>query len=156
MEHEGELKKSTGLAYLDVEPFPRLKLMKLFHLILQEYKELPDAYNYKKFSFEGVKYRMEIVDQNKNIRKIEELIDNGTVEELIIQAHNELKLMRLMKRMKPWEKEIDEEEDEHFARVAENFSFENVEGLPNETYTNMKHEPPQRPQTAGLHPDKVQ
>ena len=47
MEHEGELKKSTGLAILDVEPFPRLKLMKLFYLTLQEYKELPDAFKYK-------------------------------------------------------------------------------------------------------------
>ena len=34
MEHEGELKKSTGLAFLDVEPFPRLKLMKLYYLTL--------------------------------------------------------------------------------------------------------------------------
>ena len=39
------------------------------------------------------KYRMEIVDQNKNIRKIEEIVDHGTVEELILQAHNELKLL---------------------------------------------------------------
>ena len=38
MEHEGPLKLSTGIAYMDVEPFPRMKLMKLYHLILQECK----------------------------------------------------------------------------------------------------------------------
>lgn len=52
MEHTGEIKvricdlmqqPSTGMAFLDVEPFPRLKLMKLYHLCLQEGKKLPDA-----------------------------------------------------------------------------------------------------------------
>ena len=34
MEHDGPLKLSTGIAYLDVEPFPRMKLMKLYYLTL--------------------------------------------------------------------------------------------------------------------------
>ena len=34
MEQEGPLKLSTGKAFLDVEPFPRMKLMKLYYLIL--------------------------------------------------------------------------------------------------------------------------
>ena len=34
MQHEGPLKLSTGIAYLDVEPFPRMKLMKLYYLTL--------------------------------------------------------------------------------------------------------------------------
>ena len=34
MEHDGPLKLSTGIAYLDVEPFPRMKLMKLYYLAL--------------------------------------------------------------------------------------------------------------------------
>ena len=42
MKHEGPLKLSTGIAYLDVEPFPRMKLMKLYYLCLQELKDLPD------------------------------------------------------------------------------------------------------------------
>ena len=35
---------STGLAFLDVEPFPRMKLMKLYYLTLEEIKDLPDKY----------------------------------------------------------------------------------------------------------------
>ena len=47
MKHEGPLKLSTGIAFLDVEPFPRMKLMKLYYLCLQELKDLPDVYGYK-------------------------------------------------------------------------------------------------------------
>ncbi len=73
------------------------------------------------------KYRMEIVDQNKNVRKFEEIIDYGTVEELILQAHNELKLLRLMKKMRPWEKTYETDEFD-FLMSAENFSTENLFG----------------------------
>ena len=34
MKHVGPLKLSTGIAYFDVEPYPRMKLMKLYYLIL--------------------------------------------------------------------------------------------------------------------------
>jgi hypothetical protein len=46
---------------------------------------------------------MKIVDENTSIRTIEEKISYGLIEELIVQAHNELKLMRLMKAWRPWE-----------------------------------------------------
>jgi len=36
MMHDGALKLSTGIAYLDVDPFPRMKLMKLYYLTLDE------------------------------------------------------------------------------------------------------------------------
>ena len=34
MHHEGALKLTTGIAFVDVEPFPRMKLMKLYYLAL--------------------------------------------------------------------------------------------------------------------------
>ena len=46
---------------------------------------------------------MKQVDENKQIRAIEDRVSAGTIEELIFQAHNELKLLRLMKNWKPWE-----------------------------------------------------
>jgi len=66
-----------------VEPFPRMKLMKLYYLTLQELKDLPDAYGYKFLSQEMTRYRMKIVDENLSVRKIEEEISSGLVEELI-------------------------------------------------------------------------
>jgi NADH dehydrogenase (ubiquinone) 1 alpha subcomplex subunit 5 len=46
---------------------------------------------------------MKVVDETQNIRDIEEKIAGGLVEELIFQAHNEIKLLRIMKNWKPWE-----------------------------------------------------
>ncbi len=103
MEHDGPLKLSTGIAHLDVEPFPRMKLMKLYYLTLEELKDLPDKYGYKFLSQELTRFRMKVVDENRSIRAIEEKVAAGMVEELIYQAHNELKLIRIMKSWKPWE-----------------------------------------------------
>merc|ERR1711907_41148 len=103
MQHEGPLKLSTGIAFLDVEPFPRMKLMKLYYLTLQELKDMPDNYGYKFLSQEVTRFRMKVVDETLNVRAIEDKIAGGMVEELIFQAHNEIKLLRIMKSWKPWE-----------------------------------------------------
>ncbi len=68
MEHEGPLKLSTGYSFVDVEPFPRMKLMKLYYLILQEVQNLPDEYGYKYYAREQTRYRMKVVDENMSIR----------------------------------------------------------------------------------------
>jgi len=98
MKHEGPLKLSTGIAFLDVEPYPRMKLMKLYYLTLDEINGLPDEYGYKFLSRELTRFRMKTVDENISIREIENKIAAGLIEELIFQAHNELKLLRLMKK----------------------------------------------------------
>jgi len=96
MHHEGPLKLSTGIAFMDVEPYPRMKLMKLYYLTLQELRSLPDVYGYKVVSQELTRFRMKIVDEYLSVRAIEDRIACGTVEELILQAHNEIKLLRIM------------------------------------------------------------
>ena len=80
-----------------------MKLMKLYYLILQEIATLPDEYGYRNYCREMTRYRMKVVDENLSIRAIEEKLASGLVEELVIQAHNELKLLRIMGRWRPWE-----------------------------------------------------
>ena len=46
---------------------------------------------------------MSVVDENLSIRAIEDKIASGLAEELIFQAHNEIKLLKLMKSWKTWE-----------------------------------------------------
>jgi len=58
---------------------------------------------------------MKCVDDNLSIRAIEDKINCGTVEELILQAHNEIKLLRIMKTWKPWENMARDDSDEEFA-----------------------------------------
>ena len=74
MHHEGALKLTTGFAFMDVEPFPRMKLMKLYYLILQEVNKLPDEYGYKYYCREMTRYRMKVVDEHENVRDIESKI----------------------------------------------------------------------------------
>ena len=85
MQRDGPLKLSTGIAFLDVEPYPRMKLMKLYYMILDELKQLPDEYGYKVLSEEMTKFRMKVVDENVNIRAIEDKIAGGLIEELILK-----------------------------------------------------------------------
>ena len=64
---------------------------------------MPDEYGYKFLSQELTRFRMSVVDEHLSVREIEEKIGCGLIEELILQAHNELKLLHIMKKWKPWE-----------------------------------------------------
>ena len=143
MEHEGALKMTTGLSMVDVEPFPRLKLMKLYYMTLDEIRDIPDSYNYKAVVEEVTKYRMEVVDTNKNVRDIEKKIAYGMVEELIIQAHNELKLMKLVKQYKPWEY-LKDYEDVNAKEQILSLSKSNIFGTPVENFQHDKNTAPPR------------
>lgn len=139
MKHEGPLKLSTGIAFLDVEPYPRMKLMKLYYMALDEINELPDEYGYKFLSRELTRFRMKTVDENISIREIENKIAAGLIEELIFQAHNELKLLRLMKKWQPWKQFATEKED--MKELLHNFaSFRHENPFPTvfETYDNIR------------------
>ena len=150
MEHDGPIKMTTGLAMLDVEPFPRLKLMKLYYITLEELRDIPDSYGYKFVLEELTKYRMEVVDNNKCIRTIEETIQYGMIEELIYQAHNELKFLQITKRMKPWDN-IEDFEDLEFKEMATNLNPKNLFASAKETYKHDRHDKPGRPKTANVH-----
>jgi hypothetical protein len=43
---------------------------------------------------------MKVVDEHESIKAIEKKIAYGIIEQLIMQAHNELKLIRIMKGKK--------------------------------------------------------
>ena len=151
MEHEGPLKMATGLAQLDVEPFPRLKLMKLYYMTLDEIKDIPDTYEYKQVVEEVTKHRMEIVDSTKSIRDIEEKISWGIVEDLIVQAHNELRLMKIVKAWKPWEMEEDMR-DVNLREEMTNMNVESIFPTATEDFKHERHNKPKRPATGGFTP----
>ena len=141
MHHTGPLKLSTGFSMVDVEPFPRMKLMKLYYLILQEVNDLPEEYGYKYYVREQTRWRMKIVDETESVRAIEEKIAYGMVEELIQAAHNELKLLRIMQRWRPWEmyKEDESFEKERLINMAA-FRFDNPFDRQHEQYDHIRHD----------------
>lgn len=96
-------------------------------------------------SRELTRFRMQIVDENNSIREIEEKISGGLIEELILQAHNELKLLRIMKAWKPWEhmKETEEEKKaflQHFSSFRQGNPFFSVW----EQHEAKRHDPTPR------------
>jgi NADH dehydrogenase (ubiquinone) 1 alpha subcomplex subunit 5 len=48
-------------------------------------------------------HRLSVVQSTENISEIEEKLDAGQIEEVILQAEDELKLIAKMEEWKPWE-----------------------------------------------------
>ncbi|XP_071868558.1 NADH dehydrogenase (ubiquinone) subunit ND-13B [Bombus fervidus] len=99
----GLLKKSTNLTGLAVSVNPRVELRTLYDRILRLANQMPQDYIYRKSIESLVKERTDIILQNESVPDIEEKINQGQVEELIIHAKNEINLMRDMLEYKPWE-----------------------------------------------------
>ena len=131
-----------------------MKLMKLYYLALQELKDLPDNYGYKFLSQELTRYRMKVVDDNMSIRAIEDKVAAGLIEELIFQAHNEIKLLRIMKNWKPWEYlHTRDYEDKESMQNFLNFTSGNPFASTFEKYDAEKHTPHERRPSAAVHPE---
>ncbi|KAK9504795.1 hypothetical protein O3M35_008980 [Rhynocoris fuscipes] len=96
-------KRSTGLPGLPVCERPRHILSQLYRKTLRVLNQLPDECAYKNYTRDIILYRLKIVDETPNPDQIEQKINSGQVEELIIQARNELKLARNFCEWKPWE-----------------------------------------------------
>lgn len=108
---------------------------------------------YKFLSQELTRFRMKVVDENMSIRAIEEKIAFGMIEELIYAAHNELKLIRIMKNWKPWEHfDAEGEEKEELINMM-NFRPDNPFPTSSEDMDSFRHNRPARKPTAAIHPE---
>ncbi|EDW17341.1 NADH dehydrogenase [ubiquinone] 1 alpha subcomplex subunit 5 [Drosophila mojavensis] len=98
------LKASTGLTGLAVATNPHHTLSALYGKILRAVSKMPQDAAYRKYTEQIVKQRADAVAKNKDISALEKSVGCGQVEELIVQAENELILARKMLGWKPWEK----------------------------------------------------
>ncbi|XP_070165836.1 NADH dehydrogenase [ubiquinone] 1 alpha subcomplex subunit 5 isoform X2 [Polyergus mexicanus] len=104
----GAIKKSTHIKGLAVCTKPHLEITPLYNRILRVLEKFPKDYAYRKETEKLVRNRLKIVKETDDIQAIENKIDCGQVEELIIQAKNELSLVEKMLVWKPWEKLMQE------------------------------------------------
>ncbi|XP_043471533.1 NADH dehydrogenase [ubiquinone] 1 alpha subcomplex subunit 5 [Leptopilina heterotoma] len=103
------LKKTTGLTGILVAQDPHRLLNILYGKILRALDKLPQDYAYRTTTEKLIRNRAAIVKDNSNVDSIENKIECGQVEELIIQAQNELVLARKMLEYKPWQPLIQQE-----------------------------------------------
>ncbi|CAH0766253.1 unnamed protein product [Diatraea saccharalis] len=99
----GLLKKTTGLTGLAVAANPHHTLGALYGKILRTLQKMPENAVYRKYTEQIVRERAAVLQQTKDVCEIEQKINCGQAEELIIQAENELNLARKMLNWKPWE-----------------------------------------------------
>ncbi|XP_072755461.1 NADH dehydrogenase [ubiquinone] 1 alpha subcomplex subunit 5 [Anoplolepis gracilipes] len=104
----GAFKKSTYIKGLAVCTKPREELTPLYNRILTVLDKLPKDYAYRKEMEKLVRDRLKIVKETADVQTIENKIGCGQVEELIIQAKNEISLAEKILVWKPWEKLIQE------------------------------------------------
>uniref|UniRef100_A0A023F7X6 Putative ubiquinone oxidoreductase ndufa5/b13 subunit n=1 Tax=Triatoma infestans TaxID=30076 RepID=A0A023F7X6_TRIIF len=96
-------KKATGLTGLEVAKNPVHTLNILYSKILRALDKVPKEAAYRKYTEQVVSSRLAIVNAAQSVEEIEERVNCGQVEELIIQAENELSLTRNMTTWRPWE-----------------------------------------------------
>jgi len=64
---------------------------------------MPADAGYRRHTEKIINERLAIVNEEKTVEGIEKRINQGLVEEVIIQAENELVLARQFLQSKPWE-----------------------------------------------------
>ncbi|KAG9323805.1 hypothetical protein KVV02_002251 [Mortierella alpina] len=96
-------KKSTGIYGLPVHPDPRPQLITLYNDTLKTLEKFPEHAVYRQATAALTNHRLSVVQGTEDITKIEETIDAGQIEEVVIQAVEELKLAGKMLEWKPWE-----------------------------------------------------
>ncbi|KAI5966875.1 uncharacterized protein KGF55_000284 [Candida pseudojiufengensis] len=94
----------TGLTGLYKHPNPRPSLVALYNEQLKVLNDkFPKSSVYRQSVENLTKNRLKIVEEEEIIENIENKIGNGLIEELIIQASDEIKLSHELSGLKCWE-----------------------------------------------------
>ncbi|CAO2609732.1 NADH dehydrogenase [ubiquinone] 1 alpha subcomplex subunit 5 [Lemmus lemmus] len=104
----GVLKKTSGLVGLAVCDTPHARLTILYTKILDILKQFPKYAAYRKYTEQITNEKLDMVKAEPDVKKLENLLQGGEVEEVILQAENELSLARKMLQWKPWEPLVEE------------------------------------------------
>ncbi|XP_062061606.1 NADH dehydrogenase [ubiquinone] 1 alpha subcomplex subunit 5 [Lepus europaeus] len=104
----GLLKKTTGLVGLAVCESPHERLRILYTKILDVVQQMPKSAAYRKYTEQITNEKLSMVKVESDVKKLEDQLQGGQIEEVILQAENELSLARKMMQWKPWEPLVEE------------------------------------------------
>lgn len=116
------IKKTTGLVGLPVMNDPINTYANLCDQVLEKIQFVPENAAYRTVVEEMYKHRKKVTLSGKTVSEIEETIAAGQIEELAVQARDELELIPKMREWKPWEfsHEIEIEKAENPTGIAKN------------------------------------
>uniref|UniRef100_A0A8C4KGB6 NADH dehydrogenase [ubiquinone] 1 alpha subcomplex subunit 5 n=1 Tax=Dromaius novaehollandiae TaxID=8790 RepID=A0A8C4KGB6_DRONO len=100
--------ETTGLVGLAVAENPHERLRILYTKILAVLQNIPKDAAYRKYTEQIVNQRINLVQTETDVQKLQDKLNSGHIEEVIVQAENELSLARKMIQWKPWEPLVDE------------------------------------------------
>jgi len=101
-------KKATGLTGMTVAVNPHHTLGVLYGKLTRALAKMPQDAAYRKYTEQIVNERSALLNSERDIAKLEQKIGCGQIEEVIVQAENELLLARRMLEWKPWEPLVQE------------------------------------------------
>ena len=104
----GVLKKATGLTGLAVATDAHKTLSVLYNKILKTLQKMPNDAAYRKNTEVIINERLAVIQSDKTVAGVEQKINCGQIEEVILQAERELSLSRQMLQWKPWEPLIED------------------------------------------------
>ena len=86
-----KIKYTTGLARLDVEPFPRARIMKLCYEILERQKEIPEESMERTYQDEKIRAIMKVTDETEDIQTLEAYLMVSCIELAIQKLIDEMR-----------------------------------------------------------------
>nr|XP_008533065.1 PREDICTED: NADH dehydrogenase [ubiquinone] 1 alpha subcomplex subunit 5 [Equus przewalskii] len=100
--------QTTGLVGLAVCESPHERLRILYTKILDVLEQIPKNAAYRKYTEQITNEKLGMVKAEPDVKKLEDQLQGGQIEEVILQAENELSLARKMIQWKPWEPLVEE------------------------------------------------
>lgn len=87
---------------MEVEPFPRARIMRFCYNLLEKMQEIPEDAMYRMYTEEKLKMIMKIVDQIEDVQELEKALGTEAIELFILQLADEFELFEYFKQSKPW------------------------------------------------------
>ena len=96
-------KVTTNLARMALSKNPHVELARIYSKNMRVLAKMPTDYPYKKYTENDIMERAALVKSEPNVADLEKKINCGQIEEVLIQARNELSLSRKILEWKSWE-----------------------------------------------------
>ncbi|ODV91783.1 hypothetical protein CANCADRAFT_365 [Tortispora caseinolytica NRRL Y-17796] len=98
----------TGLTGIYAHPEPRPALLSIYTQTLKSLEDIPKDSVYYNAVHNLTTHRKKVVEETESVSDIEQKLGDGLIEELLISADKELKLLERMKEFKPWDPLVEE------------------------------------------------